>query len=251
MFFVRLQKGVLGIKKILSKVRKAVDDYSMIGEGDLVAVGISGGKDSLTLFMALNKLKEFYSKKFEIIGITLDMGLNSPDFSNIIKLSNAIGAQYQVHQTLIGKIVFEERKEKNPCSLCANLRRGALNNIAKELGCNKVALGHHKDDAIETLMMSLLYEGNIHTFSPVTYLKRKDLHVIRPLVYTDEKEIKYFAKKNNIPVVKSNCEYDGHTKRQFIKDMLFEISKETKDVKSSIFGAIQRSGIDDWINPKA
>jgi tRNA(Ile)-lysidine synthase TilS/MesJ len=153
---------------------------------------------------------------------------------------------YTIRETQIGKIVFEIRNEKNPCSMCANLRRGALHNVAKELGCNKVALGHHRDDAIETLLMSTFYEGNIHTFQPVTYLDKKDLYLIRPLIYTEELQIRSFVKSSDLPIVKSPCHIDGYTKRQYIKDLIFTLQKDNKEIKSNLFGALKRSQIDGW-----
>jgi len=218
----------------------------MIQDGDKIAVGVSGGKDSLTLLIGLSKLQKFLPRKFELEAITLTLGIGEFDCTPIAELCKEIGVNYTVEETLIGKIVFEARNEKNPCSLCANLRRGALNNKAKALGCNKVALAHNRDDVIETLLMSTFYEGRLHTFSPVTYLERKDIHVIRPLIYTEEKEIKAFIKQNNIQIVKNPCEANGKTKRQYIKDLIYSLSKENVNLKSNLFGAIKRSGIDSW-----
>ncbi|MCX7843357.1 MAG: tRNA 2-thiocytidine(32) synthetase TtcA [Clostridia bacterium] len=234
------------IKQILGYVRRAVQDYDMIQEGDRIAVGVSGGKDSLTLLVALRRLQHFFPIKYELEAVTLTMGIGEFNTAPIRELCSEIGVNYTVEETLIGKIIFEARQEKNPCSLCANMRRGALHNVAKRLGCNKVALGHHKDDAIETLMLSLLYEGRISTFSPVTFLDRKELHLIRPLIYAQEKEIKGFIKSEGIRTVKSACHIDGKTKRQYIKDLLRELSIENRDVKNNIFGAIQRSHISHW-----
>jgi len=218
----------------------------MIKEGDKIAVGVSGGKDSLTLLVTLSRLQKFFPQSFELEAVTLTMGIGEFDLTPIKELCKDIGVNYTIEETLIGKIIFEAREEKNPCSLCANMRRGALHNVAKKLGCNKVALGHHRDDVIETLLLSTFYEGRIHTFSPVTYLSKKDLHVIRPLIYTEEKEIKDLVKKYGLITVKSPCHIDGNTKRQFVKDMLKDLSKEKKDIKSTIFGAIKRAEIDDW-----
>ncbi|ALX09857.1 PP-loop family protein [Acetivibrio thermocellus AD2] len=218
----------------------------MIQDGDRIAVGVSGGKDSLTLLVALRQLKNFLPVKFELKAITLTMGIGEVDLSPVRELCERIDVSYTVEETLIGKIVFEERKEKNPCSLCANLRRGALHNTAKRLGCNKVALAHHMDDVIETFLLSLFYEGRIHTFSPVTYLDRKGLYLIRPLIYTEEKLVKQFVKANNIITVANPCPANGYTKRQYIKDLLAELRKENRQIKSNIFGAIKRSGIDNW-----
>jgi tRNA 2-thiocytidine biosynthesis protein TtcA len=218
----------------------------MIQEGDRIAVGVSGGKDSLSLLVALRQLQRFYVHKFELEAVTLTMGIGEFDLTPVRKLCEEIGVSYTVEETLIGKIVFEARQEPNPCSLCANLRRGALNNVAKQLNCNKVALAHHKDDAIETMLLSTFYEGRIHTFSPVTYLKRSELHLIRPLIYTEEKEIRTFIRERGLVTVPSPCQVNGKTKRQYIKDLIREMYRDNREVKNNIFGAIQRAGIDDW-----
>jgi len=237
---------VLAIKKLLGNIKRAVNDYNMIEEGDRIAVGVSGGKDSLSLLVALRQFQNFHTAKFEIEAVTLDMGIGEFDLSPVKKLCTDIGVNYTIEKTLIGKIVFEERDEKNPCSLCANLRRGALHNVAKTLNCNKVALAHHKDDAIETLLLSTFYEGRLHTFSPVTYLKRKDLFLIRPLIYTEEEEIKAFVKTYGLTTVPSPCNFNGKTKRQYIKELLLTLSKDKPDIKSNIFGAMKRSHLDEW-----
>ncbi|MCX8129590.1 MAG: tRNA 2-thiocytidine biosynthesis TtcA family protein [Clostridia bacterium] len=218
----------------------------MIKEGDRVAVGVSGGKDSLTLLMALRQLQNFFPKRFELEAVTLTMGIGEFDLTPVKELCSKIGVNYTIEETHIGKIVFDIRQEENPCSLCANLRRGALHNTAKKLGCNKVALAHHKDDVIETLLLSTLYEGRFHTFSPVTYLERKELYLIRPLIYTEEKEVRSFVKEYGVKTVPSPCHVDGKTKRQYIKELIYELRKENKNVKNNIFGAIKRSQIDDW-----
>ncbi len=233
-------------KRILGQTRKAIQDYDMIHEADRIAVGVSGGKDSLTLLATLRKLMDFYPARFEIKAITLAMGIGEPDYSPVRELCKEIGVEYIVEDTYIGKIVFEARQEKNPCSLCANLRRGALNNTALKYGCNKVALAHNRDDIVETLLLSTFYEGRIHSFSPVTYLDRKGVHVIRPLIYVEEKQIKAFIKSNNIQVVHNPCTANGHTKRQYIKELLTELSLENREIKNNIFGAIRRSGLDGW-----
>ena len=218
----------------------------MIEDGDKIAVGVSGGKDSMTLLTALRKLQNFYPKKFELEAISLTMGIGNADFTPVTEYCSRIDVNYTIEETLIGKIIFEVRNEKNPCSMCANLRRGALHSTAKKLGCNKVALGHHRDDAVETLLLSSFYEGRIHTFSPVTYLDRQDLHLIRPLIYTEEKQIKSVVKSENLPIVKSPCHVDGKTKRQFIKDLILELQKDNRELKSNLFGAIKRAEIDGW-----
>lgn len=218
----------------------------MIKDGDRIAVGVSGGKDSLVLLMALKRLQSFYPQKFELEAVTLDMGIGEFNLEPVKELCTKIGVNYTVEETFIGKIVFDVREEKNPCSLCANLRRGALHNTAKALGCNKVALAHHKDDVIETFLLSTFYEGRLHTFSPVTYLDKKDLYLIRPLIYTEEKEVKTFVKSYGLATVPSPCHVNGKTKRQYIKELIADLSKEKRDLKNNIFGAIRRSGIDDW-----
>lgn len=237
---------MLTVKRILGQVRKAIQDFDMIQEGDKIAIGVSGGKDSLTLLMALRRLQDFYPVKFDLEAITLTMGMSETDLSSVINLCRDIGVNYTIEETLIGKIVFEERQEKNPCSLCANLRRGALNTTAVKLGCNKVALAHNRDDVIETFLLSTFYEGRIHTFAPVTYLDRKGLLIIRPLIYVEEKDIRSFIKHSGTAIVPNPCPANGRTKRQEMKELLHTMSKDHKRVKSTIFGAITRSKIDGW-----
>lgn len=232
-------------KRILGQVRNAVTDYQMIKEGDSIAVGISG-KDSITLLIALSMLQKFYPVRFSLVAITLTLGIGETDLSYTKYLCQEIGVPYTVEETLIGRIVFEERKEENPCSLCANMRRGALHNAALTLGCNKVALGHHRDDAIETFLLSTFYEGRFHTFSPVTQLDKKDLSIIRPLIYLEEKEIKGFVKVNQIQPIHNPCQANGKTKRQEIKDLLHQLEQENRFTKDNLFGALKRSGIDGW-----
>lgn len=241
-----IRNGVLMIKKIIGQVRRAIQDYDMIQEGDRVAVGVSGGKDSLTLLVALRQLQNYYPKKFELEAITLTLGIGEFDLTPVSRLCEKLGVHYTIQETLIGKIIFDIRQEKNPCSMCANLRRGALHNLAEELGCNKVALAHNRDDVIETLLLSTLYEGRIHTFSPVTYLDRKKLYLIRPLIYVEEKDVKGFVKTNGLTIVKNPCPANGRTKRQEIKELLTEMGRENHEIKSNIFGAIKRSGIENW-----
>lgn len=241
-----LENSEAAIKKIVGQVRKAIQDYNMIEEGDRIAVGVSGGKDSLTLLVALKKLQGFFPKKFELEAVTLTMGLEGFNLSPVKELCAEIGVNYTIEETQIGKVVFEARQEKNPCSLCANMRRGALNNTARRLGCNKVALAHNRDDVIETLLLSTFFEGRIHTFSPVTYLDKKDLYVIRPLIYVEEKQIKADIKERGLVVVHNPCCANGRTKRQYIKELIKEIGKDNRDIKSNLFGAIKRSGYDGW-----
>ena len=234
------------LQKILSKVRRAVDDYHMISEGDRIAVGVSGGKDSLTLLCALSALRRFYPAKFEVIGVSLDMGFPDMSFSGVRELCDKLDVEYVVKKTDIAEIIFDIRKEKNPCSLCAKMRRGGVNDLAVELGCNKVALGHHNEDVLETFFLSLFYEGRLGCFAPVTYLSRRDIHVLRPMIYLPEGEIKGFAKSENLPVVKSTCPNDGVSKRQDMKDFINEKAKEDRFFKTKMMNAIQ-TGIPNWI----
>lgn len=234
-------------QKLLSYVRRAVDDYGMIQEGDKIAVGVSGGKDSLCLLLALKSLQRFYPYHFEIEAITVSLGLPGAVYDDVQTLCNEIGVNYTVVNTDIGKIIFEERKEKNPCSLCSKMRKGALNDAAENLGCNKVALGHNKDDVIETFFMSLLFEGRINTFAPITYLDRKKLYSIRPLMYVPENEARSYMVKTGITIVKNPCLVDGLTKRQEIKELISHLSKDYNNLDEKVFGAIQRSSIRGWI----
>lgn len=233
------------MKRILSCMRKAVSDYNMIEKDDKIAVGVSGGKDSLVLLLALNKLREFLPENFEITAVCLTLGFDNEDVSSLENLCKQKGISFVKNETLIGKIVFEARNEKNPCALCANMRRGALHNTALELGCNKVALGHHSDDVIETFFLSLLFEGRIHTFEPVTYLDRKKLHLIRPFVYLPEYEIKSFISKNRLPIIENSCPANCKTSRQYIKDLIKSLCSYDPLIKTRIFGAIKRS-FPDW-----
>lgn len=234
------------LQQVLSYVRKAVDDYQMIDEGDKIAVGISGGKDSLTLLYALHSLQRFYPKHFEIQAVTVDLGFDNLNLEKIKALCSDLGVMYNIVKTDISQIIFEERKETNPCSLCAKMRKGALNQAVRENGCNKVAYAHHKDDVVETMLMSLIYEGRFHTFAPVTYLDRMQLSVIRPLMYMNEADIVGFVNKFNVPVVKSPCPADGHTKRQYIKNLLRQLNLENPGVKERMFTAIQTGGLKGW-----
>ncbi len=230
------------LQQIYSFARKAIDDYHMIQEGDKIAVGISGGKDSLTLLYALQGLTRFYPQKFQIHAVTVDLGFGNLNLDGIRELCRSMNIEYTVIETDIAPIIFEERAESNPCSLCAKMRKGALNQAVKDAGCNKVAYAHHKDDVVETMLMSLIFEGRLHTFSPVTYLDRMDLTVIRPLIYMNEADVIGFVNKYHVPVVKSPCPADGHTKREYVKNLLREINYETPGVKERMFTAI-RNGI--------
>lgn len=234
------------LQQILSYVRKAVDDYHMIEEGDNIAVGISGGKDSLTLLYALNSLKNFYPKQFEIQAVTVDLGFKNLNLDKVQELCDNLGIKYTIIKTDIAEIVFDARKESNPCSLCAKMRKGALNYGIKDLGCNKVAYAHHKDDVVDTMMLSLIYEGRFHTFAPVTYLNRMDVTIIRPLIYIKEADVIGFTNKMQLPVVKSPCPADKHTKRELIKDILKDIDKEAPGVKARMFTAIKDGRLKGW-----
>ena len=236
------------LQRVLSEVRKAVDDYHMIAEGDKIAVGISGGKDSLTLLYALSSLRRFYPHPFELVAVTVDLGFANLDLSEIKKLCEKLEVPYTVVKTQIGQIVFEQRQENNPCALCAKMRKGALNEAMKQLGCNKIAYAHHKDDVVETMMLSLLYEGRFHTFSPVTYLDDTGLTVIRPLIYMKEADVIGFVRKYEVPVVKSPCPADGHTKREYVKQLLKQLNTENPGVKQRMFTAIQNGcdNLKEW-----
>lgn len=227
------------LQRLYSYTRKAIDDYKMIDDGDRIAIGISGGKDSLTLLYALSGLRRFYPKKFELVAISVDLGLGIQNFDKIEQLCKSLYVPLHIVPTEIGKIVFDDRKETNPCSLCAKMRKGALNEKALELNCNKIAYAHHKDDIIETMMMSLIYEGRIHSFSPVTFLDRTGLTVLRPMMYVSEAEVIGFRNKMDLPVAKNPCPVDGHTKREYIKNLIKQINIETPGVKDRMFTAIK------------
>lgn len=234
------------LQQLLSYTRKAVDEYQMIEEGDHIAVGISGGKDSLTLLYALHGLKRFYPKKFELSAITVDLGYEEFHLEPIKELCASLDVPYKIVRTDIAHILFEERKESNPCSLCAKMRKGALNDAVKEMGCNKVAYAHHKDDIIETMLLSLIFEGRFHSFSPKTYLDRMDLTVIRPMMFVDEMDVIGFKNKYDLPVVKSKCPVDGHTKRQYAKELVKQLNQEHQGAKERMFTAILNGNISGW-----
>ena len=243
-------KTFKSIQHILSHSRKAIEEYNMIEDGDRIAVGVSGGKDSLTLLCALACLKRFLNKSFELFAITLDMGFGGADFSKISALCQELEVEYHIIPTEIYDIIFNERKEKNPCSLCSRMRRGALHNASKEFNCNKIALGHHYDDVVETFMLNLFFEGRIGAFRPVTYLSRKNITMIRPLIYTKEKEIKAFAEGENLPVYKSPCPADGNTERARMKELLTPFDKAHPGLYHRIMGAIQRGEVDGFHEDK-
>ena len=224
------------MKRILSYLRRAIDEYKLIEDGDKIAVGISGGKDSLVLLKALAHYQRFAPQKFDLVAITIDMFAGKSDFSEISHFCEELGVDYHIINSDIYQIVFEERKEPNPCSLCAKLRRGMLNTTAIQLGCNKLALGHTSDDVMHTFLLSLFYEGRLSTFLPKLYMDRTDMTVIRPLILTDEKDIKSIAK--NLPVKKSNCPADKQTKREYVKNLIKHIQEEIPFAKDRIFSAI-------------
>ena len=234
------------MKRILSFVRRAVDDYAMIEEGDRIAVGVSGGKDSLTLLVALANLRRFYPKSFEIVGIVVDMGFPEADFSPVRELCDRIGVELVIAKTQIAEIIFDVRKEPNPCSLCAKLRRGCLHAAAQEHHCNKVALGHHFDDAVETFMMNLFFEGRLGCFSPKSYLSNRKLTLIRPLIYAEESDVAYFARRQNLPVAKNPCPEDHATERERMKQLLRSLERQNDGLRHRIFHALCRHEIDGF-----
>ena len=226
------------LKRMLSFVRRAVDDYEMINDGDVIGVGISGGKDSLALLETLAQMRRFYPKKYEVKAITVNMGFEGVDYSPITALCERLGVEYRVADTDIAKIIFDVRKEPNPCSLCAKMRRGTLHATAQEMGCNKVALGHHFDDTVETFMMNLFFEGRLGCYSPVTYLSNRKITLIRPLIYATEKDVVYFANKRALPIVKNPCPEDHNTERENMKQLLASIERQNKGLRHRIFHAI-------------
>lgn len=234
------------IQQLLSLTRQAVDHYNMIEDNDKIAIGISGGKDSLALLYALAQMKRFYPKKYELVALTVDTGVGGMDFSKVGKLCEELDVPYYIIHTQIYDIVFNERKESNPCSLCSKMRKGTLNDKALELGCNKIAYAHHKDDLVETFLMSFMFEGRLHTFSPVTKLEKTGLSVIRPLIYINEKNIIGFKNRYNLPVVKNNCAADGHTCREDMKELLKSLNKSYPGVRDRMFTAITNGNMEDW-----
>ena len=234
------------MQKILGQMRKAVEEFHMIEEGDRIAVALSGGKDSITLLMALKNLQRFYPKKFELIAITVNPGFEFFDTSILNDICKEIDVELVVAESHIKEIVFDIRKEKNPCSLCANLRRGILNTTAIEHNCNKIALGHNEDDVLETFLMNVLYTGNISTFAPVSYMDRSKMTLIRPLIYVSEKQTNSFIKRKEITIMPKACPMDGFSKREEIKQLLYNLSKQIPHVRANMYGAIKRSKIKGW-----
>lgn len=234
------------LQRLMSLTRKAIDDYQMIEENDMIAVGLSGGKDSLALLYALSGLKRFYPKKFQLQAITIDLGFPGFDLSGIRELCENLEVPYAVVKTEISELIFEERKESNPCSLCAKMRKGAFNEEAKRLGCNKSAYAHHRDDVIETMLLSMIYEGRYYTFAPVTYLDRMDITLIRPLLYVNEADIVGFQKLYQLPVSKNPCPADGVTRREYVKQLLRCLNEENPGVKERLFRAIADGPLPAW-----
>ncbi len=233
------------LQKLTGLLRRCVDDYAMIAPGETLAVGVSGGKDSLVLLRLLAALRAYYPKPFSLEAVTIDMGLGM-DFDAIAAFCDSLDVPFILKKTEIGPILFEHRKEKNPCSLCAKMRRGALNELLLERGIRKIALGHHYDDAVETFLLSLIYEGRISCFQPVTFLDRTGVTQIRPMLYISEKTVANFARRENLPVLTNRCPADHHTKREEIKELVYELSGRYPELKSNIFGAMQRLPLPEW-----
>lgn len=233
------------MQKLMGLVRRCVDDYHMIEAGDKIAVGVSGGKDSLVLLVLLAGLREYFDKPFELEAITIDMGLGM-DYSGVQALCDRLGVPYTIVETQIAPIIFDHRKEKNPCSMCAKMRRGALNQAILEKGFNKLALGHHYDDAVETFLMSLIFEGRISCFQPVTNLDRTGIIQIRPMLYIHERTVDNFAVRQNLPVLENRCPVDKTTKRTEIKKLIYTLGQTYPDLKERIFGAMQRLPLPEW-----
>lgn len=233
------------MQKLMGLVRRCVDDYDMIQAGDKIAVGVSGGKDSLVLLVLLAGLRKYFNKPFSLEAVTIDMGLGM-DYSHISKLCEELDVSYTIVKTEISAIIFDHRKEKNPCSMCAKMRRGALNQAIIEKGFNKLALGHHYDDAVETFVMNLLFEGRIGCFQPVTNLDRTGIIQIRPMLYIHEKTVDNFAGRMELPILENRCPVDKTTKRTEVKELVFDLSKTYPDLKERIFGAMQRYPLAEW-----
>ena len=234
------------MQQTMSRLRKAIDDYNMIDKGEKVAVAISGGKDSALMLSALKNLSRFHPSNFEVCAVFVDLGFGNIDIAGIEKMCTDLDVPLHIKHTEIVKIIFEYRKESNPCALCAKMRRGVIHDGAVEMGARKIALGHHMDDAVETFLLNLTFESRLSCFQPVTYLSRKDVTVIRPMIYLSEREIKGAVNRLDIPTFKNPCPVDGATKREEAKQILQALSEQNPAIKKSIFGALQRSGIDGW-----
>lgn len=233
-------------RRLLSFARQAVQHYKMIEDNDKIAVGVSGGKDSIALLITLAELRRFYPKKYELIAITIDSGFGNMDFTSIQKICDMYEIPYFLKKTEIAKVIFEERNESNPCSLCSKMRKGILYEIAKENGCNKVALGHHFDDSVQTFMLNLIHEGRIGSFMPVTYLSRMNLTLIRPMIYAKEKDIKYFISQNKIEVVKNTCPEDKNTEREEIKNLVKSLDDKYDGFSHRVMHALEVAQIDGY-----
>ncbi len=234
------------MQRILSYLRKTIETYSMIEEGDKIAVGLSGGKDSFTLLMGLKALQRFYPKHFDLIAITVNPGFEFFDSNFLKNKCDEIGVTYIEEISHIKEIVFDIRKEQNPCSLCANLRRGIINSVAISNNCNKIALGHNQDDALETFLLNFFYAGNLSTFAPISFMDRSKITLIRPLIDTPEKEIRKFVKRNNVAVMNKVCPMDGYSKREDMKNMILNLEKEIPTIRANMTGAIKRANINGW-----
>ena len=234
------------LQKLLSLVRQAVERYEMIREGDRIAVGVSGGKDSLTLLLALQELSKFYPEQFRICAVGVDLGFGNTDYSEVRRFCETLLVDFSVVRTQIGQIVLEERQEKNPCALCAKMRKGALVREALRLGCNKIAYAHHKDDFVETMLLSMIFQGRFYAFPPVTWFEDTGLTVLRPLMLVEEAQVKGFCRRYEIPVMKSTCPVDGKTKRAYAKELLARIQKEHPGAKERMFHAITDGNLPDW-----
>lgn len=234
------------MKKILSLLRRCVEDYDMIQDGDRIAVGVSGGKDSLILLASLARLAQFYPKKFTVEAFTVDMGIDGMDLSPIRSFCDELGVPCHIIPTQINKVIFETRKEKNPCALCAKMRKGSLHEAILAEGFHKVALGHHYDDAVETFFLSLFYEGRLSCFHPVTYLDRADVTQIRPLLYVSENMVREAAQRLALPVVHNPCPADGNTKRQEVKDLIAQLEERYPKLKEYVFSSMQRLPLPNW-----
>ena len=233
------------LQKLTGLLRRCIDDYQMISPGDTVAVGVSGGKDSLVLLRLLSELRKYYPTSFRLEAVTIDMGLGM-DFDGIAAFCDSLEVPFTLKKTEIGPILFDYRKEKNPCSMCAKMRRGALNELLLERGIHKIALGHHYDDAVETFLLSLIYEGRLSCFQPVTFLDRTGVTQIRPMLYISEKTVANFASREGLPVLTNRCPADHHTKREEVKDLVYEFSGRYPELKEHIFGAMQRLPLPEW-----
>lgn len=234
------------MKQIVSQVRRCVQDYRMIAPNDRIAVGVSGGKDSLVLLAALHKLSRFYPIPFTAEAVAVDMGTPGMDFAPVADWCSRLGIPFHRVETQIYEVIFEARREKNPCSLCAKMRRGALHGALQELGISKIALGHHRDDAVETFFLSLFYESRLSCFQPVTYLDRTGITQIRPLLYCSEEKVAAAAVRNALPVVKNRCPADGYTRRQEVKELVARLSADYPELRESVFSAMQRLPLPEW-----